>query len=673
MYSLVLIFPILGSILSGLFGKYFGRSGSAFLSTLGLFLTMLIGFVLFYEICICQSIVSLKLYNWFLLDLYSVEIGLFYDTVSVTMIVVITIISFFVHLYSTAYMSHDPHLSRFMSYLSFFTFFMLVLVTSDNFVQLFIGWEGVGLCSYLLINFWFTRILANKAALKAMVVNRIADVFFTLAIILILITFKTTDFVIVFNLLPYIFNENIIFLNVIINKINIITFFLFIGAIGKSAQIGFHTWLPDAMEGPTPVSALLHAATMVTAGVFLVIRSSLFFEYSDYILFLLCIFGSTTALFSGFVASFQYDIKKIIAYSTCSQLGYMFFSCGLSNYNVAFFHLFNHAFFKALLFLSAGALIHSLFDEQDIRKMGGLVNYLPFIYLAILVGSLAILGTPFLSGFYSKDLILELTYSRYIIDSNYIFLIAVSAALLTSTYSFKLLYFVFFHNYNFSYTHIIFWKGHDTELFDYMYISLFCLIFFSSLSGYLFYDMFIGYGSLFWNNSIFFFNNHFIFIDIEYIHPIIKNLPIILCFINMYIFYTIFISLNLLKNNPYFFSILNKLSALFFYALFFNKLYNNLFNQVFKLSYIIQAKYIDKGILELIGPFGFYKFFRLLHFKLNNFIPSLLFNYLFIFFFSFFLFLVLLSISFNTYFFIIASNTGLIFAIIIIIFIFFSV
>lgn len=671
MYSLVLIFPILGCILSGLLGRIFGRLGSAFLSTLGLFLTMILGFLLFYEVCICQAVVSLKLYNWFLLDLYSVELGLYFDTVSVTMIVVITIISFFVHLYSTAYMSHDPYLSRFMSYLSFFTFFMLVLVTSDNFVQLFIGWEGVGLCSYLLINFWFTRILANKAALKAMVVNRIADVFFTIAIVLILLTFKTTDFIIVFNLLPYIFNDNIIFLNININKINLITFFLFIGAIGKSAQIGFHTWLPDAMEGPTPVSALLHAATMVTAGVFLVIRSSLFFEYSDQILFLLCVFGSTTALFSGFVASFQYDIKKIIAYSTCSQLGYMFFSCGLSNYNVAFFHLFNHAFFKALLFLSAGALIHSLFDEQDIRKMGGLVNYLPFIYLSILVGSLAILGTPFLSGFYSKDVILELTYSRYIIDSYYIFLIAVISALLTSTYSFKLLYFVFFHKLNFSYSHIMFWKGHDTEVFDYMYISLFCLIFFSTLSGYLFYDMFIGYGSLFWNNSIYFFNNHFIFLDIEYIHPIIKNLPIILCFLNMFIFYIIFSNLYILKSNKNLFKILNKFSSFFFYALFFNKIYNNLYLLIFKLSYQIQAKYIDKGILELIGPFGFYKFFRMLHYKMNNFLPSLLFNYLFIFFFSLFFFLVIIVISFNSYFFIILYNIGLIFVFIILIFVFF--
>ena len=671
MYSLILIFPILGCILSGLLGRIFGRLGSAFLSTLGLFLTMVLGFILFYEVCICQAIVSLKLYNWLLLDLYSVELGLYFDTVSVTMIVVITIISFFVHLYSTAYMSHDPYLSRFMSYLSFFTFFMLVLVTSDNFVQLFIGWEGVGLCSYLLINFWFTRILANKAALKAMVVNRIADVFFTIAIVLILLTFKTTDFVIVFNLLPYIFNDNIIFLNIIINKINLITFFLFIGAIGKSAQIGFHTWLPDAMEGPTPVSALLHAATMVTAGVFLVIRSSLFFEYSDQILFLLCIFGSTTALFSGFVASFQYDIKKIIAYSTCSQLGYMFFSCGLSNYNVAFFHLFNHAFFKALLFLSAGALIHSLFDEQDIRKMGNLVNYLPFIYLSILVGSLAILGTPFLSGFYSKDLILELTYSRYIIDSYYIFLIAVSAALLTSTYSFKLLYFVFFHELNFSYSHIMFWRGHDTESFDYMYISLFCLIFFSTLSGYLFSDMFTGYGSIFWNNSIYFLYNHFIFLDVEYIHPFIKNLPIILCFLNMFFFYFIFRNLYIMKNNIYLFKVLNKVSPFFFYALFFNKIYNNLYLSIFKLSYQIQAKYIDKGILELIGPFGFYKFFRLLHYKINNFLPSLLFNYLFIFFFSLFFFLIIIVVTFNSYFFVITYNFGLIFLFILLIFIFF--
>jgi NADH:ubiquinone oxidoreductase subunit 5 (subunit L)/multisubunit Na+/H+ antiporter MnhA subunit len=264
MYLLILIFPLIGFLLSGLLGKYFGRIGSAYLSTISLFLTLLLSIIFFYEICLCKSVINIKLYSWMLLDIFTIDIGFLFDTVSVTMIFIISIISFFVHLYSNIYMSHDPHISRFMSYLSLFTFFMLVLVTSDNFFQLFVGWEGVGLCSYLLINFWYTRILANKASLKAMVMNRIADVFFILGIILLFLIFKTTDYLIIFNLLPYIYQENLFFLNFYINKIDLIAFLLFIGSIGKSAQIGLHTWLPDAMEGPTPVSALLHAATMVT-------------------------------------------------------------------------------------------------------------------------------------------------------------------------------------------------------------------------------------------------------------------------------------------------------------------------------------------------------------------------------------------------------------------------
>jgi proton-translocating NADH-quinone oxidoreductase chain L len=321
------------------------------------------------------------------------------------MLLIITGISFFVHLYSIGYMSHDPHICRFMSFLSLFTFFMLMLVTADNFVQMFISWEGVGLCSYLLINFWFTRVLANKAALKAMIMNRIADVFFVLGIIFIILTFKTSDYLVVFNLIDFVKGDFIIFLNYKINKLTLICFFLFIGGVGKSAQLGLHTWLPDAMEGPTPVSSLLHAATMVTAGVFLLLRASPIFEYAPFILTFVLIIGGFTTFFSAIIGVFQYDIKKIIAYSTCSQLGYMFFSCGLSNYQVAIFHLFNHAFFKALLFLSAGSIIHAMFDEQDMRRMGGLLNFLPFTYFAIFIGSLAIMGFPFLTGFYSKDLV----------------------------------------------------------------------------------------------------------------------------------------------------------------------------------------------------------------------------------------------------------------------------
>jgi len=643
MYIFVIIFPLIGFILAGGFGKYFGRDGSAFLSTLGLFLTLLCSLGCFYEVVLHQNVVSIKLYTWVLLDIYQIDLGLIFDTLTVTMVLVISTISFFVHLYSTVYMSHDPHLSRFMAWLSFFTFFMLILVTSDNFFQLFLGWEGVGLCSYLLINFWFTRILANKAALNAMLVNRIADVFFTLALIIIFLTFKTTDYNVVFNLLPLIYQDNIIFLDIYLNKINIIAFFLFIGAIGKSAQIIFHVWLPLAMEGPTPVSALLHAATMVTAGVFLVIRSSLFFEYSNNILILLCIFGSITAIFSGMIAVFQYDIKRIIAYSTCSQLGYMFFSCGLSNYHVAFFHLFNHAFFKALLFLSAGALIHALFDEQDIRKMGKLLFGFPLLYLAIMVGSFAILGFPFLSGFYSKDLILELVYSRFILDSIFIYFLALFGAIFTAIYSLKVIFYVFFSRANFSYIFYKYWNKNFTEGFDLMCISILFLIILSILSGYIFSDMFIGYGSIFWNNSIYIFVDHFFLLDIEYIHPLIKNLPIILSLTIMILLFF------LLRDAKFFLPSYNRLlivyyniAPFFYYALFFNKIYNKLYQIIMYYSYFIFTKSIDKGILEIIGPYGFYLYFRKLNNILFNSITPLIFFYIYIFFLAVALFIFII-------------------------------
>lgn len=330
-------------------------------------------------------------------------------------------------------MEHDPFLPRFLSFLSLFTFFMLVLVTADNLVQLFLGWEGVGLCSYLLINFWYTRILANKAAIKAMLMNRIADVFFVFAVCLCFLSLGSCDYL-------------VLFLHPSFTSMDLLCLFLFIGAIGKSAQLGFHTWLPDAMEGPTPVSSLLHAATMVTAGVFLVVRCSPLFESTSFLLPLLALFGGLTAFFSAFVALFQWDLKKVIAYSTCSQLGYMFLACGFSFYSVALFHLFNHAFFKALLFLSAGAVIHALGDEQDMRKMGGLARFLPFTLTAMLFASLAIMGFPFLTGFYSKDLILEWLLASYQVNGFFLYSLALGAAFLTATYSFRLLHFVFFYD-----------------------------------------------------------------------------------------------------------------------------------------------------------------------------------------------------------------------------------
>ena len=396
MFLLLIFLPLVGSITSGFLGKVLGARGSMIITVVCLFFSFFCSLVLFYEVVLMDCSVYLKLAVWIDSEFFNVDWGFLSDSLTATMCCVVTFVSFLVHLYSTEYMSHDPHVPRFMSYLSLFTFFMLILVTGDNFLQLFVGWEGVGLCSYLLINFWFSRIQANKAAIKAMVLNRIGDFGLALGIFVIFSVFKSVDYATVFALAPFFIDSTFNFLNLDFLVIDLVCFLLFIGAIGKSAQLGLHTWLPDAMEGPTPVSALIHAATMVTAGVFLLTRSSILFEYSPLLLNFIALIGASTAFFAATIGLMQNDMKRIIAYSTCSQLGYMMFACGLSNYNVGVFHLVNHAFFKALLFLGAGSVIHGISDEQDIRKMGGLKNLLPFTYSMMLIGSFALIGFPFL-------------------------------------------------------------------------------------------------------------------------------------------------------------------------------------------------------------------------------------------------------------------------------------
>jgi proton-translocating NADH-quinone oxidoreductase chain L len=426
--------------------------------------------------------------------------GFVFDSLTVTLMLVVNTVSALVHVYSVSYMANDPHFTRFMAYLSLFTFFMLMLISADNFIQLFLGWEGVGLCSYLLINFWFTRVQANKAALKAILLNRVGDFGLLYAILLIFYYFKSVDFATVFLLAPlmseFFFTCQIevgffsLYCN--IHVLSFICFWLFFGAVGKSAQIGLHTWLPDAMEGPTPVSALIHAATMVTAGVFLIIRCAPIFEYAPGVLTVMVFLGATTAFFAATVGIVQNDIKKIIAYSTCSQLGYMVFACGLSGYSAALFHLVNHAFFKALLFLSAGAVIHGLSNEQDIRRMGGLGKIMPFTYVMFLVGSLALIGFPFLSGFYSKDLILEIAFSRYTVSGHFAYWLGTITALLTAVYSFRLIYFVFFNKTNIVNITVL-RNIHEVPIL--MAIPLMFLCVGSIFSGYIFKDLFVGPGT----------------------------------------------------------------------------------------------------------------------------------------------------------------------------------
>lgn len=447
-----------------------------------------------------------------------------FDSIATIMLLVVTSVSSLVHLYSTDYMSDDPHLVRFLGYLSLFTFFMLLLVTADNFLIMFLGWEGIGLASFLLISFWFNRIQAGKSAIKAMIVNRVGDVGLALAIALIFSLFRSVDYAIVFGLVPSVTDAKLTFLFFDFDKLTLISFLLFFGAVGKSAQLGLHIWLPDAMEGPTPVSALIHAATLVTAGVFLIIRCSIIFECSNTTLNVVAILGAMTSLFAATVGLVQNDLKRVIAYSTCSQLGYMIFSCGLSNYSIALFHLANHAVFKALLFLSAGCIIHGLCNEQDLRKLGGLISFFPISYTMILIGSLALVGFPFLTGFYSKDVILETAAAKHDTISNFSHSLGCLAAYCTSFYSFRLIFLTFVNRTN---TYKSFIQGaHDGSLR--MLIPLLTLSIGSITIGFLTKDLMIGFGSTTFQQSITMLETNIVLIDSEFLSPLIKNLPFLL-------------------------------------------------------------------------------------------------------------------------------------------------
>ena len=601
MYLNLIFFPLLGSLASGLFGRYLGPKGSSIVTVCLLITTFGISIFSFYEVAINGSPVYIKLMTWMNSELLNVDWGFLFDSLTVTMCCIVTFVSSLVHLYSTEYMSHDPHLPRFMSYLSLFTFFMLILVTADNYVQMFVGWEGVGLCSYLLINFWFTRIQANKAAIKAMVLNRIGDFGLVLGILTIFVKYRSIDYATVFALTPLLVDSKFIFLNTEFGLIDIIGFLLLIGAIGKSAQLGLHTWLPDAMEGPTPVSALIHAATMVTAGVFLIARSSPIYEYTPTVLKYITILGAMTAFFAATVGLLQNDLKRVIAYSTCSQLGYMVFACGLSNYSVGVFHLSNHAFFKALLFLGAGSIIHAVADEQDMRKMGGLKNLVPFTYSMMVIGSLALIGFPFLTGFYSKDVILEVAYGKYSTEGHFSYILGTIGAFLTAFYSTRLLYLTFLSSPN-GYKSVI-CKAYDSSY--QICISLGMLSIPSVLIGFYSKDMIIGLGTDFWGNSIFVLPKNMNMIDAEFIDHSFKVLPVILSLLgatSSFIFYTFFSSflfkfkISFLGKKIY--NFLNK-------KWFFDKVYNEYIGQFFfKFGYNISYKIIDRGIFEIFGPMG---------------------------------------------------------------------
>jgi NADH-ubiquinone oxidoreductase chain 5 len=608
----------MGSIISGFIGSQIGSIGAMLLSSGSLFFSCIFSYIIFYDVALCQSPVYIKLFTWINSGIFDVSWGFMFDTLTVLMLVVVTTVSTIVHLYSIGYMEADPHIPRFFSYLSLFTFFMIILVTADNLVQMFVGWEGVGLCSYLLINFWHTRLQANKAAIKAVIVNRVGDFGLVLGMLAVFYIFKTLNYTTLFALVPFYALEIKGSLSLLGFNIDMLTFIcicFFIGAVGKSAQLGLHTWLPDAMEGPTPVSALIHAATMVTAGVFLIARCSPLFEYSPAALMVVTCFGAMTAFFAATTALVQNDLKRVIAYSTCSQLGYMVFACGTSNYSVGVFHLANHAFFKALLFLSAGSVIHALGDEQDMRKMGGLAKLIPFTYAMMFIGSISLMGFPFLTGFYSKDAILELAFGKFTVTSHFAYWLGTVSASLTAFYSMRLLYLTFINktnSYRFSIQHI-----HDLPKI--MGYPLFILVFGSIFVGYLMKDMVIGVGTNFWGNALFVLPENLAIFDAEFLPVVIKLIPVIFSLSGAFFSYLIYVVLSA----DFIYSIKMSKFGIIFYNFFnrkwfFDKVYNEFINQyVMKMGYHISYKLIDRGIIENLGPFGISNFFYSNYMKLN--------------------------------------------------------
>jgi proton-translocating NADH-quinone oxidoreductase chain L len=611
-----IFFPLVNFFYAWIVGWILGeKSWATLLVTHSYVLNVILGIWGFWKVCILGQVQYVTVGTWINCGLFVVNWGFIFDSLAICMLLMVSLISGSVHYYSLGYMDVDSCIVKFMSYLSLFTFFMFILVSADNFVQLFLGWEGIGLCSYLLISFWNTRIQANKAALQALIMNRVGDFGFICGFLLIFYLFKTVDFSIVFVMIPFYIGTTISIMGFGIPYLDLICIFLFIGSMGKSAQVGLHTWLPSAMEGPTPVSALIHAATLVTAGVFLIIRCSPIFEYAPTVLFFIMLIGGTTAFFAATIAITQNDIKKVIAYSTCSQLGYMVFICGLSSYDASIFHLVNHAFFKALLFLGAGSVIHAVSGEQDMRKYGGLINLIPYTYSTMLIGFFALSGFPFLSGFYSKDLILEIAFSKYIISGIFVYWLGTFSACLTAFYSFRVVVLTFWGQ-NLGYKSCI-QRVH--ELPYSMALSLGILVVGSLFSGYFLRDAFVGIGTTFWGNAIYISSHNSIGFDMDFIPITIKTIPLAFSFLgtllaifwNFFWEYTKNSALLYIKNSNPHNNVYNYPQSLVYFIRFLNKkwYFDYIYNYYIGYSVLTHGfssfyKLIDKSFLEICGPQG---------------------------------------------------------------------
>src|SRR5476651_897640 len=596
MYAAIVFLPLLGSAIAGLLGRVIGNRPSELVTTGLLFVSAALSVVAFNDVALQGHNYIVPILPWIHSASFMVDWTVRVDGITAVMLVVVTGVSSLVHLYSIGYMEEDPHRPRFFAYLSLFTFAMLMLVTADNLVQLFFGWEGVGLASYLLIGFWYQKPSANAAAIKAFVVNRVGDFGFALGIFAIFMLIGSTDFETIFAGAPGLTGKTIDFFGWHADALTLTCLLLFMGAMGKSAQFLLHTWLPDAMEGPTPVSALIHAATMVTAGVFMVARLSPLFELAPNAQAVVMFFGATTAFFAATVGLVQNDIKRIVAYSTCSQLGYMFVAMGAGAYSVGMFHLFTHAFFKALLFLGSGSVIYAMHHEQDIRNMGGLKDKIPFTYIVMVIGTLALTGFPLTAGYFSKDAIIESAFASHNTFAFYGFLMTVIAAGLTSFYSWRLI-FKTFHG-----------EPHDQEHYEaahespiWMLIPIGILAAGSILAGFPFKELFAGHGvEEFFRESVKM--NPHIIEDMHHIPDAIAYLPTVMMAIGAYISYVFYI------RRPYLPVELASSQPLL-YKFLLNKWY---FDELYDLIFVRPVKWLgrflwkvgDGKIIDGFGPDG---------------------------------------------------------------------
>ena len=533
MYQAIVFLPLIGFLIAGLFGRSIGAKGSELITSGLMVIVALLSWVAFFSVAMGSGeAFTVPLLSFITSGNLDVSWAIRVDTLTVVMLIVVNTVSALVHIYSIGYMHHDPHRPRFFAYLSLFTFAMLMLVTSDNLLQMFFGWEGVGLASYLLIGFWYKKPSANAAAMKAFVVNRVGDFGFILGIFGVFYLFNSTDYDTIFaNAQAFAAEEPrtvLTFLGAELTQdaaLTVVCLLLFMGAMGKSAQFLLHTWLPDAMEGPTPVSALIHAATMVTAGVFMVARLSPIFELSHTALTVVTLFGATTAFFAATVGLVQNDIKRVIAYSTCSQLGYMFVALGVGGYSIAIFHLFTHAFFKALLFLGAGSVIHAVSNEQDMRKMGGLRKHIPLTYWMMVIGTLALTGFPLTAGFFSKDAVIEAAYVGHNVFAHYAFWLTVAAAALTSFYSWRLAFMTFHGKPRASVD--VMKHVHESPLV--MTVPLMILAVGALLAGFVFKGVFIGDGyDAFWKGALFVSEENHVLHDIHEVPLWVKASPFVM-------------------------------------------------------------------------------------------------------------------------------------------------